>query len=1146
MKKIVLLSLMLILSLSIFAQKTEFVYNFEVPAVKNVGDYQILELPNSQQLAKVGEPVLPFVAVKLLLPPETSAKKIIYVFEDKIKLQGIYKLYPKQDIRPICFGNSGNFKVNEEVYLETEYPKIKYNEVFTQFMNGYGFAMSSFTPFEYNPSTGEVFMYKKVSVIVKNQRDSKNSISNISSRSEVINRVHDFAQNPEVIEQYPQKKSDDNYEMLIVTTSLYSDDYADLIEFHLERGIRANVVTLSEIYSQMTGVDEQEKIRNYIIQEYQNHDIQYVLIGGDADVVPYRSLYCEALSGGSVYSDNLPADLYFSALDGTWNDDGDSQWGEPDEADLLPEIAVARLPFSNASELANIINKIISYSNNPVTETGELNDPLLAGEDLYDDPQTWGADYLDLIIGYQNENGYITDGINTAYTTMYARDGSWSGDGSAIIAEMNTGHSFIHHVGHANSGFMMGLYTSDITNSNFSQLNGTTHNYTLVYSHGCICGAFDDDDCISETMVTIENCAVGVFTNSRYGWFNEGQTEGPSAHLHREFTNALYHDKENHAGFAEMISKYETAPWVGLAGEYEPGAQRWVFYDNNALTDPALPIWTANPFEISATYNTDVQLGADFAVTVSSAKGTLENYTCVILQNGKYIGKGVTNSAGQTTIFIDTETAEPGDAQLFVSGYNIITHQYSVNITEATTAVLSMSDYSFSDDNNNIPDYDEQLYVDVKIKNYGQEDATNVKLVLSCEDENISILNGTHSLGTVAALDSLLSTNILQIETDFVDDQYSANLTLAISSDQYSSTLSIPITINAPELDYVSVDITEVTGNGNGIVEAGETGNISFNFSNVGHAISPEISGLLTSDDVNVSIVSESQNIGEINSNNDFSVSSDFTLDASLSNGDLIPISCELQALFYSQVVDIDFYVGDVTEDFETGDFSKFDWTLEGNADWYVESSNVYQGAFSAVSGDIDDNQVSTLKVTADILYDGEISFFKKVSTEENWDYLKFYIDGTEIDKWSGEDDWTQVQYSVSSGKHTFEWIYDKDEVVSGGSDQVWIDDIIFPPFGSILVIPEKDEPTFSDVKLSVFPVPFTSYVNFRFFTETSEIFKIDIYDMSGRNVFSENQNSVVGQNIFTWNTDEQLNSGIYLYRISIENQMFSGKIIKN
>src|SRR5690606_30009472 len=106
-----------------------------------------------------------------------------------------------------------------------------------------------------------------------------------------------------------------------------------------------------------------------------------LLLGGDVDIVPARGLYCYVESGSGYSSNDIPADLYYAALDGTWNDDGDDRWGEPGEDDLLPEIGVARMPFGNVAELDNMLNKILMYQDQPVL--GELENPLFAGENLY-------------------------------------------------------------------------------------------------------------------------------------------------------------------------------------------------------------------------------------------------------------------------------------------------------------------------------------------------------------------------------------------------------------------------------------------------------------------------------------------------------------------------------------------------------------------------------------------------------------------------------------------------------------------------------------------------------------------------------------------------------------------------------------------
>nr|HPM03986.1 FlgD immunoglobulin-like domain containing protein [Candidatus Cloacimonadota bacterium] len=63
-------------------------------------------------------------------------------------------------------------------------------------------------------------------------------------------------------------------------------------------------------------------------------------------------------------------------------------------------------------------------------------------------------------------------------------------------------------------------------------------------------------------------------------------------------------------------------------------------------------------------------------------------------------------------------------------------------------------------------------------------------------------------------------------------------------------------------------------------------------------------------------------------------------------------------------------------------------------------------------------------------------------------DKLKFYIDGVEKNAWSGDVPWTEAEYNVTAGVHTYKWEYSKDISVNSGSDCAWIDKIIFPNAG--------------------------------------------------------------------------------------------------
>ena len=592
---------------SLYSQSVEETFYFSDYQLSQSGNYHLLSFPGTQLSGLPGEPVLPYQAISLLLPPGMAATSVEIIREQEKSIPGSFRLYPQQHVRPISQAVSGDLFEQSGIYeLNTPYPENPAGHLTTQYLNGYAIALSSFTPATYHPASGSLSFYRKVTVRIATASDpvAWKALENYSSTTSSLRRLESLAQNPQVAESYPVKAPlKSSYQILIITPEAFSNSFQSLINLYQEKGMICQVVTTQSINSSMTGQDLQEKIRNYIIQEYQSNGVEYILLGGDVEHVPYRGFYCKVQSSIIYEDDNIPADLYYSALDGDWNSNGNNLWGEPGEDDLLPDIAVTRFPFSTETELQNMIQKSVSYQSDPVT--GELQQPFMAAEHLYDDPMTFGGPYLDLLIDDQTANGYFTHGIpsdeNTIvklYDTLISPPNNiFHWDVPTLLNEINLGKSFIHHVGHANEIYMMRLFIWEITNQNFSMVNGVDHNYTLMYTHGCLCGAFDVDDCIAEKAVTIENFLAGGVFNSRYGWFNEGQTEGPSAHLHREFVSALYNDTTAYKRIGEthMMSKIKTAPWVTAPGQWEPGALRWCFYCCNVFGDPAFEIWTDEP-----------------------------------------------------------------------------------------------------------------------------------------------------------------------------------------------------------------------------------------------------------------------------------------------------------------------------------------------------------------------------------------------------------------------------------------------------------------------------------------------------------------------------------------------------------------------
>ncbi|MCP4148466.1 MAG: hypothetical protein GY757_12035 [bacterium] len=134
----------------------------------------------------------------------------------------------------------------------------------------------------------------------------------------------------------------------------------------------------------------------------------------------------------------------------------------------------------------------------------------------------------------------------------------------------------------------------------------------------------------------------------------------------------------------------------------------------------------------------------------------------------------------------------------------------------------------------------------------------------------------------------------------------------------------------------------------------------------------------------------------------------------------------------------------------EAVDQDSFTFTQSGDADWTKDTSIYYYGSDSAKSGSITHNQTSSIETSISYSAAKTVSFYWKVSSESNYDYLRFYIDDVLQEQIAGTVDWTQKSYDVASGSHTLKWTYYKDGSVSSNSDCGWVDrlqfeDIVIP-----------------------------------------------------------------------------------------------------
>lgn len=128
----------------------------------------------------------------------------------------------------------------------------------------------------------------------------------------------------------------------------------------------------------------------------------------------------------------------------------------------------------------------------------------------------------------------------------------------------------------------------------------------------------------------------------------------------------------------------------------------------------------------------------------------------------------------------------------------------------------------------------------------------------------------------------------------------------------------------------------------------------------------------------------------------------------------------------------------------ESVDNTGFVWSPGIDTPWVSVTNITHDGVDAAASGDITDLGYSSLQTT--ITGPGTLSFWWKVSSEENYDFLDVLLDSGLLDPLgiSGDVDWTQRTFSIPAGTHTISWQYSKDTQDTVGADQGWVDQIVY------------------------------------------------------------------------------------------------------
>ena len=358
------------------------------------------------------------------------------------------------------------------------------------------------------------------------------------------------------------------WDHVIITNNAFIPNWSNLRSFiRSTYSLADTIITTEYIYSSYPGVDNQTKIRNFITDAVHNHSTQYILLGGDVDIVPYRKTFSGVVTGWDPWYDTIPCDLYYADIDGDWDGNSNGTYGEPnDNVDMYPDVWLGRAAVGSLTEITRFTNRFQDYYNT----TSHQTKVLLAGFDLDENThgETTMEQYSDLLpSGYIKKKVYDSHGGNHKDTFKVA---------------LNDGQNICFHIDHGNITYLGCGSSGGMSNSDMDGLTNQPE-YSIFTSIACLIGAFDESDCITEHFMNASSGGgVLSMTNSRFGWYAPGQNPQTSysPDYQKKFFDRLFAHSPAR-GYDFHLGKTDLVAIANSNNHY-----RWCMYALNLFGDP--------------------------------------------------------------------------------------------------------------------------------------------------------------------------------------------------------------------------------------------------------------------------------------------------------------------------------------------------------------------------------------------------------------------------------------------------------------------------------------------------------------------------------------------------------------------------------
>ncbi|MDY0099346.1 MAG: C25 family cysteine peptidase [Bacteroidales bacterium] len=988
--------------------------------INETGTFFRISVPGHSPTVETGKPELPVLS-KLIRIPDHSHTRIKISDVKSLSInpaaQGFRGLlYPSQEGESKSQEIKQRFLLDKKAYssgslIASDTVRIeKLGSV-----RGKKLASLMISPVQYDPlkNTLEVITSMKIAVIFDANAPDQGPIHSES-------RLFNESLAKGVVNYYPEDLitgySDKPVEMIILTDTTFRKSLEPLYRWKTQKGYRLHILYTGKKYAGETFQEIKSSINKVYESSLANngHAPEYLLIMGDVSKVPY-------------YGTGYLSDMYYGEFDGS--------------GDFIPDMFIGRIPVSDTLSAKAAVNKILQYEKFNFADTNTFYNRALitTGKD-----PTYSS-YMNGQVKYAITNYLKPEyGINNYH--FYYPEGFTKKD--SILKLISSGLSFVNYTGHGNSSGWLHVEIKSPDIDGFSNRNM----YPFVISNACRTAQFNDTASFGNKMVTaINKGAIGFIgcTNDSYWdedfYWSVGAGTPNSDPQYSETQLGAY-DRLFHRKGEHPSEWYTTMGQVNYGGNLSVSAstssRKKYYWETYALLgDPSITpiIGKQDPFAIN--------LPDTLPNGIRSLALTIDPFAYAAISHSDTLWDASFASPSGSVV-LELPGLSDDSCLVVITGQNKKPFIKTIYISEIQDEYINLSGTGINDingNNNGKADFGENLYLKLKLSNLGMTDADNLSITAASTSPWVTINNGAALVALLPKMSEISLNEEIEFTVDKdVPDQGIITFDLTIRDSKTEKRYKADVLVHAPRLEIINCIIDDsAVGNNNFIADPGETFNIILQVRNSG---SSNTSGqlLIQSAEPILTILNPDVKSGILQYGEVTEIPVAVSLSGSASFGDYINLSALIDCDPFTAQRNFSFRVGRIRESFESSSFKIFPWVNLSPVPWIITASNAIDGNLSAQSGRITHNGTSSLMLRAVFAEDDSLTFFTKISSEPNYDYLEFRLNNNEIFQISGETSWERHSVEVPAGENRLEWIYKKDNSVSQGSDCAWLDLIDF------------------------------------------------------------------------------------------------------